>query len=284
MNNILNDTSKTTLPQGAPRDFKSVMIGNRGVTIDKRAAQSYFRAISVLKTKCSDAGKIVSNGYLVDALDKFVVELKFEDQNKVKSEIYGRINDLFRQVTSISLDEHLFLIPIMNMKLAQDLSIGATTFLELDAARLQVLESQNGSLRLPTESLQGFVDRMIAANETSTFAIVKVQATDSDMALAVSVQMAEMSLDVLRTFNDLSTNLPVVLREELPKLMMVDLSHKDLTTNTLGLQRRAVNLVPSIPFLNSQLIGRINTGFLSKVNPILLKPSGDLSRHRRISA
>jgi len=260
-----------------PRDncFKIIDTEGKTLSFPNQIGSSYWRAIRILRLKSSNSGKLISDHELETQLDRFLIGLKYaSDQTKVKPEIDKHIVALFDILKKMKSTKYLFLIPVMNLRLATNIEIADSLLVTLNAQFLSSLESKYsikfGIDRGPSQALE----ELTKENETQTFAIVVAEAPDNKRALELAFLKAETCLNVLRLYY---SDASFVVRDEFKKSINRELVHFDLDERTYGESLSAVNLVANIPTtIDQNAIDKIRAG-LEVINDLLGKRGDELT-------
>jgi hypothetical protein len=165
---ILNQVSKTPLPKN--KYFRATGL-DKYVSFPNEIAQQYHRCIRILREKTSNSGKVVSDEPLEKKLDEFIVKLKYADnQEKIKREIDKYIIALFNDLKNVKSTKYLFVIPIMNLQLDENLEIGEGSLVNLNDHLVSSLNSTYSlTFNFDGKILPNIVDEMPKYNETSTY-------------------------------------------------------------------------------------------------------------------
>ncbi len=104
--------------------FKSITRKERVLSFINAVARPYSRALRILRTKLANSRKYLSDEKLINMLDEFIVDLKYDDGARAMREIDSRITKLFDSIRAVKTETQLFIIPIMRLSVSQDITIG----------------------------------------------------------------------------------------------------------------------------------------------------------------
>ena len=248
--------------------------GGKCLCIPKTLGESFLRAIRLLRMKSSNN---VSDAALVHILQEFLIELKYDpDQNKVKNEIDRHIGRLFERLKGMRAKQFLFLVPIMNLQVTEEISIGDSSFFNLDEKSLGIVEERFSlKFRHVEESLANAINDFVKFNETKTVALVIVQAPDTKKATELALEKAESCLNVLRLYG---LNAPFVIRDDYKKIVMRYLPFVSLEDKYYLRESKSINEISSFCFLDSKKILELDKGGFHALNRLLSKKTDELTR------
>jgi len=134
--------------------------------------------------------------------DDFLLRLKYNgDNEKIRHEIDKRIVEFFDSLRKMKQSRYLFIIPVMNLTIEEDIEIGGNSIVTLNAPLFASLESAYSmKFGIDRENYLNPVDELPKINETRTFAIIKTDAPDSEKALELALQKTETCLNILRLY------------------------------------------------------------------------------------
>lgn len=257
--------------------FQTIGIEPKLLCFPNEIAPAYFRAIRILREKSNGLGKLISDDELERRLVEFLMELEYvADQEKVKPEIDRHIVNLFDDLKKMKSTKYLFVIPIMNLQLEEDIEIGDSSLVNLSA---QVLASLNSTYSLKF-NFDGKVLPNIAVelpqyNETPTFAVVVAEAPDASKALELALQKSETCLNVLRLYY---SNSSVLLRDEYKKYLARRLVRINLDEKTYGEETTAINIRNHFPTkIDKNTIDELKKTDLPIINRLLCKRTDELT-------
>ena len=130
LRNILSKLAKEHLREDA---FKIVQRKNKILSFPKEIARSHLRAIRILRTKSTNMGKFISDKRLEELLEGFLFDLKYGDEERIIAEIDKHIVGFFDKLKTIQSQRHLFIMPIMHLRLTQDIIIGDSMLVNMNA-------------------------------------------------------------------------------------------------------------------------------------------------------
>lgn len=267
---------KDTVPRREDDAYRGMMRGARQVSIRMGAAVAFARAIRTLHERGEDVHKAFSDKFLTEKLDDLIFDLRFEDEKNLKSEIPRRAKLLFRELSSRSLNKHSYLIPVMKLRLMKPLEVAGIRIADLDASTFSLVKQRYGvDLCFPGETVTQAIQEMTTANETSTFALVEVEAEDPDSATDLAIRTVDMALDAMRTTTDLTPgDPPYVVRGDFQTTLVLRLRHLNVATSVVTHSSFLVNLVASVPTL---IPARVDSweSKLRQLGDLLLKPDED---------
>src|SRR4030067_100372 len=189
----LLDAADKKIPDEKIIDRLSFNFVGKFLCMPKTLGSSLLRAIRILRMKSSNMGNNVSDSALEHILKEFLIELKYDhDQSKVKQEIDGHVVRLFDRLKGMKAKEFLFLVPIMNLQVAEEISIGDSSFFNLDEKSLGIIEERFSlKFRHAEERLTNAINDFVKFNETKAVALVIVQAPDTTKAAEVAFEKAD---------------------------------------------------------------------------------------------
>lgn len=272
---ILNGISRTRMPR--EDCFQTIEIEPRLLCFPNEIAPAYFRAIQILREKSKGLSQRISDDELEHKLIEFLKELKYApDQEKVNREIDKHIVALFDSLKKMKTEKYLFIILVMNLRLEEDMKIGDSSLVNLNA---QVLASLNLTYSLKFnfdgKVLPDIADELPRYNETPTFAVVIVEAPDNSKALELAMQKSETCLNVLRLYY---SNPSVLLRDEYKKYLARRLVRINLDKKTYGEQTTAINIRNHFPTkIDKNAIDEMKKTNLPIINRLLCKRTGELT-------
>jgi hypothetical protein len=272
---ILDKVSTARLPEGTYFEF--IIHEDKALCLPNEIGPPFVRIKRALRTKMTNLRKNISDKQLEDALINFLIELKYTpDQQKVKSQILKHVNKLFSDLKSLLVEKWLFLIPITNLRLLQDLEIGDNSLINLNEAAMAQLEAKYSiKFRFTEKDLAEYTNNLIKNNETATFAAVVIDASDQGKALELAFQKGEECLNVLRLYG---TDAPFIIRHEHKKNFIATIVRINVTKNVYGEQSSAVNLTDNIAvtLTPEKIISLRKTG-LDVINKLLKKKPDELT-------
>lgn len=273
LKNILSKLAKEHLRE---ETFKVVQRKDRILSFPKEIARSYLRAIRILRAKSTNMGKFISDKKLEALLVEFLFDLKYGDEVRTIAEIDKHIVGFFDKLKTIQSQRHLFIIPIMHLGLAQNILIGDSMLVNMNAQTLASLETKHSvTFRFRHKELSLVANEMIKENETSVFAVVTVNAPDNERASELAAQRTDTCLNVLRLYY---SNAPFVMRDEFSSALPKKIVHVNIDDKTYSEEFGEVNLVTNIPFLNPEAIERMKKGGFEMLNQLLLKKPDKLKQ------
>jgi len=271
--NILKNIVKE--PKHERGYFKSIIRSERAISFPENISSSYIRAIRILRFQAKNADKVISDDELENVFDDFLMNFKYEDEAKKLSEIDKHIVELFNKIKNMKLEKHIFIIPIMNLSLTQDLIIGNTSIVNLTEQTLVNLESKYSiKLHFCEEKLSNIVETIIEENKTSVYAITVIEASDDNMALELAIEKTEACLNILRLYNSTA---PFIVRDEFRNEFIIGIVHSNVNKNSCGRILRSANLIANVPTINSEIIKRMKEGGLTIIDELLLKNDDNLT-------
>ena len=267
-----------------PEYWKFIEREGRIVSFPIEIFWPYGRAFHILRKKSDNAQKFkrnfLSNEKICSLLDDFIIKLKYEDEEMVMTDIDRRIGQLFDSIQKIQTEKYIFFIPIMALSVEQNLTltIGDSDIIALSEPYLQSIESQYSTkLRIVDETLSETIERLRKTNDTSTFAVVTVDAPDDAKAVEIAVQKADTCLNVLRLYN---SGEQFYLRDEFPQQLKSGIMYLNINTKCLGQSYRVVNSIPTILEINSGNLNTMRQGGLNIIDTLLTSEK-DLTQLQR---
>lgn len=255
--------------------IRFVRHGSKTLYFPKQTANSYMRAIRILRLKTKNQGKLISDKKLGDLLNDFLFALKYGDESKFMEEIDKHIVSLFDELGRIPSHKHLFIVPIMDLSVARDITIGDTQIVSLNGQTLASLETKHSvKFRFREEDLTQAANEIVKNNETTVYAIVVVDAPDDVKALELAMQKADASLNALRLYN---YRAEFVVRDEYRKLLQREIVHINLKTKTHSESHSALNIVANISSIDPDSITRMKNAGLDALNNLLTKFPDELT-------
>lgn len=273
---IIDVLSTTRLPP--EKYFKSIDHEGKFLAFPNEIYPQYLGLKKTLRLKANTAGKLISDDAIEGKLDDFLIKIKYaNDQKKVKSEIQKEIALLFNDIRNMQSIKHLFVIPVMNLQIEQDIAIGDSLIVNFNEDFLASLESKYKlNFSFKEEDLKESVLKLPKENQTRTFASVIVQAPDDTKALELAIQKADTCLNILRLYGQGS---PFVIREEYVGSITQRLIHLNLANGTYGELGSALNISNHFPaVLKKDTVNQFQTNALAKINSFLTKDEDSLTQ------
>ena len=265
----------TNIPENLGDYFKHIYSEGKILFFPLKVVRSYYRAKEILRKKAENVGKLISDRQLEKILDDFLLELKYDEKGKLP-EIDKHIVRLFDYLRTMEMERYLFLIPIMNIALRQDISIGNISLVNLTEDILSALEAQYSTkLRFGNDSLSKTREKLVKANNTSIYAVVIVKANDERKATELAIQRANNCLNILRLY---FRSPPFVLRNEFRSELSMAIAHSNLDKKTFGEEFSAVNLNVNIPEIDSEAIKFMEKRGLKIIEKLLAKSENELTQ------
>src|SRR2546427_2156452 len=260
--------------------FKVVSFPELGtLSFPDSIGSNYARARRLLLNHAEREGRAVSIQEVEARLDKFLVALasrKRQELSKIDQEVKG----LFREIREISSERYLFLIPIDHVECRCRLKIGDSIIMDLNEESFQEIERREKvRLRFPDESAAEHVRKLVGWNGTTSFVMVKVEASDDKKAQQLAFQRADFVLSVLRLFLPDS---PGVTHGDGRQDVKVTVSSVNLDRGSGSLSGDRPNLVVGPLRISKGLVRRMNEKGLRKIHDILRKGSETTDLEQRI--
>src|SRR3989442_3609700 len=201
---ILNGVSKTPLAEG--KYFKAIEPGDKTLLVfPDEIVTAYAKAIRILRTTAERARVPISDAQLEVLLTDWLFGVKYGDEPGARQQIDKHNGDLLDKVRKFRQRSYLFLIPIMHMKLEDEVEIGDSTIVNLTADGLTNLRSKcSARLGFEDDPAQA-VQKLANTNDTKTFSAVVVDASDKEKAMELASERADMCLNILRLYNRSAT-------------------------------------------------------------------------------
>jgi hypothetical protein len=173
-------------------------------------------------------------------------------------------------------EKYLFIIPVMNLSLEENLKIGDGTLVNLNAKFLASLNATYSlNFDFDGKFLSDIAEELPRDNETSTFAVVIVEAPDDSKALELAMQKSETCLNVLRLYY---FNPSVFLRDEYKKYLSRRLVRINLDKKTYGEENTAINIRNLFPTkIDKNAIDELKKTNLPIINRLLCKRTDELT-------
>ncbi len=271
---ILDGVSKETLEESSY--FKAIDRPD-GILLyfPNEIARPYLRAVRALRNKAENLGVRFSNSELEAMLNDLLFEIKYGDETEARGQIDTYITGLFGRIKNIRYQRYLFLIPIMHLRLEQDIAVGTSRIVNMTGDVLKTLESAHSAkIGIGDDDPLETARRLTEINETSTFAVVVVEAADDKKALELASEKAEMCLNALRLY---SSQAPFVVRGEFREEVLKRIVHVNIDEKTSGEQTSRLNLVANVPTIDSRTIEAMKTGRFDTVNELLRRDPNKLT-------
>lgn len=209
---------------------------------------------------------------------EFLIGLKRKDPKKLKGEIQHDIKEFLGGISRMTIQKRVYLLPVMSLNLGAPLSIGGVQIAELTTQFLQVASGQYGvGFSFPPETPADTVQKLVTEDGTPTFALVEVEAVDPGRGAQLAAMKADSSLNVLRTFVDLSGGSPAfVLRSDFASSLVTHVRHLDVARKSLSTEAAVLNLVASVPSLTAAQVAALAPR-MGTIDQLMLKPAEDLT-------
>ena len=271
--NMLKGVAKERLPN--VDCFKIVERQGKILSFRNDIASSHLRAIRTLRLKSKNLGRLISDKELGNLLTDFIFDIKYGDEANVMAEIDKHIAHLFEKLRSMRPQRHLFVIPIMSLRLMDDVSIGDSMLVNLNERALASLEARYSvNLSFSDKSLAQTANEMVERNETSVFAAVVVDAPDKEKALELAIQKADTCLNALRLYGFTA---PFVVRDEFRTRLLRGMVHVNLDEKSYSEMLGSVNLVANVPTLSLDLMKKMKQDGFEMINELLIKEADELT-------
>lgn len=275
---LLTKISTEPIPQDDERCFKTIF-DEKGSLFFSNEIESYYRkTLRILRLMVNRSSKLISDKALESKLDNFILKLKYSpNQEDVKNEIDRHIVAFIQSLKKLKSEKFLFMVPIMNLKIEGDIQIGDSSIVTLTEQLFESLEKTHSlKFSFGQKNYCEPIKDLPATNGTETYAIVTVEAPDSDKALELAMQKAETCLNILRVY---SSNWNFVLRNEFKKSLGQRLIKANLDKKLYGECNSSVNLVsnhfPAI--LAKDGIEKFNLNIRPIIDSLLSKTEDELT-------
>lgn len=195
--------------------FRGRSSKTKPIRVKRQVAQQFVRARRILRTIGENSHKYLSDKFLESILLDLITDLKYTQKNELKGIIDAKISEIFKRIRKAELKMFTFLIPIMHLQIHEQFEIGDTKFIRLNKDTLQTISSQfEANVLLSTDNLEAEATNLNDTNETSSYALVSIDASDDEKAVEIAYQKTDFSLNIIRLFNKQS---PISLRSEYAK-------------------------------------------------------------------
>ena len=275
---VLNGVSTSHLPDNQDRSFKTIMDQVGFLSFPNEIATPYRKALKTLRLMSNRSDKLISDKALENKFDNFLLELKYrENQEIVKREIDRHIVDFIESLKMLKSDKYLFLIPIMNLTIEEDIRISDSSIVTMSEQLFTSLETAYSiKFSLNQENHIEQIKQLSETNETQTYAIITVETPDSEKALELAIQKAEAYLNILRLYSNRSN---FILRNEFKKTIGQRLIKANLDKKTYTEHNSSINLIgnhfPTI--FDKAGIKKFNSDILPVLDPLLSKAEDELT-------
>ncbi len=260
--------------------FKVVSFSDMGtLSFPESIGSNYARARRLLLSHAEREGRIVSIQEVEARLDKFLVVLAARKPEEM-SNIDQEVKRLFREIRGISSERYLFLVPIDHLECRCRLKLGDSVITDLNEDAFREIERREKvRFRFPDESAAEHVRKLVDWNRTSSFVMVKVEASDDAKAKQLALQRADFALNVLRLFLPDS---PGVIHGDGRQDVKVTVSSANLDRGSGSRSSEQPNLVVAPLRISKELVRRMNEKGLRKIHKILQKGSEITDLEQRI--
>ena len=258
--------------------FKQIFSGGKILCFSLEVVRPYYRAKEILRKKAENIGKLISDRQLEKILDDFLLELKYDEKRKLP-EIDKHIVRLFDFLRTMKMERYLFLIPIMNITLKQNMSIGNISLVNLTEDTLGAVESQYSTkLRFKNDPLSKTIEKLVKTNNTSIYAVIIVKANDKRKATELAIQRANICLNTLRLYFG---SPPFVLRNEFRSKLNMAITYSNLDKKAFGEEISVVNLNVNIPEIGPEEIKFMEKHGLKIIEKLLAKSGNKLTQFEK---
>jgi len=258
--------------------FKQIFSGGKILCFSLEVVRPYYRAKEILRKKAENIGKLISDRQLEKILDDFLLELKYDEKRKLP-EIDKHIVRLFDFLRTMKMERYLFLIPIMNITLKQNMSIGNISLVNLTEDTLGAVESQYSTkLRFKNDPLSKTIEKLVKTNNTSIYAVIIVKANDKRKATELAIQRANICLNILRLYFG---SPPFVLRNEFRSKLNMAITYSNLDKKAFGEEISVVNLNVNIPEIGPEEIKFMEKYGLKIIEKLLAKSGNKLTQFEK---
>ena len=272
---LLDGLSANRLPPG--KYFKFFEHEGKALAFPNAIYPNYLALKRMLRLRANTSGKLISDDALEGKLTDFLFRIKYaSDQSKVRSEIQKEIALLLKDVKNMQSMKTLFIIPIMNLQVEENVIIGDSSIVSFSLDILAALEAKYKlKFKFEEKSIKDSVLRIPEENQTRTVAIVVAEAPDEKKALELAIQKAETCLNILRLYG---SGTSFVIREEYIGSITQRLIKVNLTDGTYGEIASALNVGNHFPtILTKNLISELKTNVLPKIDALLVKEEDSLT-------
>jgi hypothetical protein len=110
--------------------FKILWKHNQLLAFPHSVYRPYHKAIQMLEKKANITKRSVSGSHVVATLNDFVYYIYYcKKNNKESLHLHGKVQELFRTIRRLKALEYVVIIPVLNMKIEQPITVGNVEFL-----------------------------------------------------------------------------------------------------------------------------------------------------------
>jgi hypothetical protein len=196
---ILKAVSEQHLPTG--KCFKELRHQGKYLSFPNAVVFEYNRAIRLLREKANKNNKAFSEKAIEHIFDNFLFELVYkQERSKTANEIEKHIKSLFKEIYQMKSEKRFGVVPIMCLGLSRNIRIGDCVIVDKNNSDLSIPEANsviNTGFRLMGSKSAQY---LFTENQTYTFCITEVEASDDEKAEELALSKTELCLNVLRLF------------------------------------------------------------------------------------
>ena len=255
--------------------FKSIMREDKLISFPNKIYPQYLRLKLILRSKVNNAGKLISDKAIENTLDEFLLRLSYSDWAQVKHDAHKEITNLFYEIKKMESIKYLFVIPIMNLTIEEDIQIGDSWIINFSIKMLTDLAVKYQFMFAQGHDEDIFISDLPTQNETKTFVVVIVEAPDTEKAKELAVAKAETCLNVLRLYG---SGMTCVIREDYKVSIAQHFIQINLKEGTIGSASNALYMANHFPvILKKDAIEKYKKHVLMQINPVLTKEKDELT-------
>ena len=202
-NSILNGLDHDIDLGNRQNYFKFLWKQNRLLAFPHSVYSSYHKAILMLEKKANITKRSVSGSHVEATLNDFLYNIYYCKKNNMKSlHLHGKVQELFRTIRRFKALEYIVIIPVLNMKIEQPITIGNVEFVNLTPEK--ILELRTGrnidTMQMTRVDERKLVKDFQGDSRHPTAAITIVVSSDSTKAEELAIQIVDQALNVLRFY------------------------------------------------------------------------------------
>jgi hypothetical protein len=107
----------------------------------------YKEAILMLTEKTDVAKRVVSRSHIETTFNNFLFNLYYYEKNDneppLASILHGKVQELFKTIRHLKVSEYIVIIPVLNMKMEQTMTIGNVEFVNLTPEKISELKTEH---------------------------------------------------------------------------------------------------------------------------------------------
>ena len=254
------------------RYFKTVhkTESDRTVSFSNEIGPAYAQGIRALRLKAQSQKKFLSDQKLESLFDDYILELAYCNQANLNNEINRQITLLFSTVTHLPNERRVYLIPLVNISLSTSggVIIGDCEILKISPTFFAVFQKEYDFQDQLFQNSETAFSTLSKNNATSVFIKIFLDATDSERALEISLEKAEMVLNVLRLY---APDAPVRVRGDELACVTRDVVSGNLEKKAFSERSSRENLVVNAFTIDDRVVEEMKNHSLQTISSMLTK-------------